>query len=159
MYLHMCASLFNHFSGSRESSCMMWLGYANMIGNRSSYINSTLIYFDDAQFSLSYGRIAGCLRSELPRVEMSKDVQRCPAELVVRVSSAPDCPTSPTINTSSAHHQHKYTRHQYQRHHHHHPVYHNQQTHQKRCHENFAKLSVAGISNFVHISDTSTEYI
>ena len=95
--------------------------------------------------------------------KMSKDVERCPAELVVRVSSAPDCPTSPTINTSSVQHQHKYThphhhRH-YQRHHNHHHVYHRHRTHQKRCHENFAKLRVAGISNFVHISDTSTEYI
>ena len=45
----------------------------------------------------------------------SGDVQRCPAELVVRVSSAPDCPTSPTINTSSPQHQHKYTHPHYSR--------------------------------------------
>ena len=121
-----------------------------------------MIYDIYTQLSLS-SEDSGCLRSELQRVEMSKDVQRCPAELVVRVSSAPDCPTSPTINTSSVQHKHKYThphhhRH-YQRHLNHHHVYHRHRTHQKRCHENFAKLRVAGISNFVHISDTSAEYI
>ena len=88
--------------------------------------------------------------------KMFKDVQRCPAE---SVSSAPDCPTSPTINTLSLQQQHKNHPHHYQRHHHHHHVYHHNRTHQKRRHENFAKLRVAGICNFVHISDTSTEYV
>ena len=43
----------------------------------------------------------------------SGDVQRCPAELV---SSAPDCPTFPTINTLSLQHQHKNHHHHYHHH-------------------------------------------